>query len=59
MGWSQWPCVHGPDCEGLGIDCGPDTRRKKPAPKEPHELTAIRALAWETRRLKYGPQGHR
>jgi hypothetical protein len=33
--------------------------RRKPAPKPPEELTAIRAKAWATRRAKYGERGHR
>lgn len=53
-----WPCIHGPDCEGRGLDCGPDQSRKKPAPKSAAELAVIRAQAWATRRAKYGPRGN-
>lgn len=53
------PCLHGPDCDGRGLDCGPDFSRKKPAPKPAAELADIRARAWATRRAKYGPSGHR
>lgn len=55
---SRWPCVHGRDCPGTGLDCGPDQSRKKPEPKPAAELADIRARAWATRRAKYGPQGH-
>lgn len=55
----RWPCVHGADCEGLGIDCGPDQSRRKPPPKSARELAGIRAQAWATRRAKYGERGHR
>lgn len=50
---------HRPDKSGL--DDGPylDTVRKKPAPKSPDEMRAIRARAWETRRRTLGPRGHR
>lgn len=54
----RWPCVHGTDCDGTGLDCGPDQSRKKPAPKSADELSDIRARAWETRRAKYGQTGH-
>ena len=50
------PCLHGPECNGTGLDCGPDWRPKR---KTAHELAAIRALAWETRRMKYGHRGHK
>ncbi len=33
--------------------------RRKPEPKSPEQLAAIRAVAWETRRAKYGSRGHR
>lgn len=55
----DWPCVHGADCQGLGIDCGPDQSRRKPLPKSATELADIRARAWATRRAKYGERGHR
>lgn len=55
---NQWPCIHGADCPGDGLDCGPDTRRKRPAPKPVAELSEIRARAWATRRAKYGERGH-
>lgn len=52
---------HKPDLSGL--DDGPwlpgHGPRRKPAPKPPEELAAIRARAWATRRAKYGPEGHR
>lgn len=54
-----WPCIHGTDCPGTGLDCGPDQSRKKPAPKSADELKDIRARAWATRRAKYGECGHR
>lgn len=45
---------HRPDNRGL--DDGPylpgKAPRKKPPTKTPHELRAIRAKAWETRRAK-------
>lgn len=52
------PCIHGADCPGTGLDCGPDFSRKKPAPKSAEELKDIRARAWATRRVKYGERGH-
>lgn len=52
------PCIHGSDCDGRGLDCGPDFSRKKPAPKTAAEMADIRARAWATRRTKYGPCGH-
>ena len=58
-GGVEWPCIHGAECEGLGIDCGPDQRRRKPAPKAAAEIADIRARAWATRRAKYGERGHR
>ena len=58
-GVERWPCIHGTDCEGLGIDCGPDQSRRKPSPKTPLELADIRSRAWATRRAKYGERGHR
>mgnify|MGYP007086365252 CR=1 FL=1 len=59
MNSRSWPCLHGAECAGTGIDCGPDTSRKKPAPKTAEELSDIRARAWATRRAKHGPRGHR
>ena len=56
-----WPCIHGADCAGDGLDCGPDQSRQytKRAPqKTAAELTEIRARAWATRRAKYGERGH-
>jgi hypothetical protein len=42
--------------DGSGLDDGPylpgRAPRKKPAPKSPEELAAIRAKAWATRRAK-------
>lgn len=52
-----WRHDHRPD--GSGIDDGPQIGRKKPAPKSAFELGEIRAKAWETRREKFGPRGHR
>ena len=52
---------HQPDQSGL--DDGPwlpgRAPRKKMEPKSPDETSRIRAQAWETRRAKYGPHGHR
>lgn len=52
---------HQPDQSGL--DDGPylpgHAPRKKMEPKSPDEAARIRAQAWETRRAKYGPNGHR
>lgn len=50
---SAWNCECGNfPCDGL--DCGVylpgKAPRKKPSPKTPAELSAIRAKAWETRR---------
>ena len=53
-----WHCIHGAFCDGRGLDCGPDQRRRKPAPKSAAEMAEIRARAWETRRAKYGAKGH-
>lgn len=56
------PCIHGADCDGTGLDCGPDFTRqygKRAAPKPAAELTTIRKQAWATRRAKYGESGHR
>lgn len=55
------PCIHGPDCDGRDLDCGPDFSRqytKRAAPKSAEEIAEIRARAWATRRAKYGPNGH-
>lgn len=54
----RWPCIHGAECDGDGLDCGPDQSRKKPAPKSPEEMADIRARAWAARRAKYGPRGN-
>ena len=57
----KWPCVHGSECAGTGIDCGPDFTRqytKRAAPKAAAEMSEIRARAWATRRAKYGERGH-
>lgn len=52
-------CGHSP-CDGL--DCGPylpgRAPRKRPAPKSPELVKAIRKIAWATRRAKYGEKGH-
>jgi hypothetical protein len=55
----SWKHDHKPDQTGL--DDGPTIRspRRKAAPKPPEEVSKIRAAAWETRRQKYGPHGHR
>lgn len=58
----RWHCICGhTPCEGL--DCGVwlpgEAPRRKPAPKPPAVIAAIRARAWATRRVKYGPRGHR
>lgn len=46
-----------------GLDDGPYlpgcAPRKKPEPKTPEELAAIRERAWQTRRANYGERGHR
>ncbi len=58
----RWPCVHGADCDGAGLDCGPDFTRqytKRAAPKSASEMSEIRARAWATRRAMYGERGHR
>lgn len=54
----DWPCIHGSDCLGTGIDCGPDQRRRRSALRPAAELASIRARAWATRRAKYGARGH-
>lgn len=49
---------HKPD--NTGLDDGPDLpTRKKPTPKPPEEVAAIRVLAWATRRAIYGACGNR
>lgn len=52
-------CGHTP-CDGL--DCGVylpgQAPRRKPVPKSPEEMAAIRARAWATRREEYGRFGH-
>lgn len=58
MNDETWPCVHGADCPGTGLDCGPDQRRKQLKHKPAAEASEIRARAWETRRAKYGERGH-
>ena len=47
--------------DNSGLDDGPPINppRRKPAPKSPAEVAAIRAVAWTTRRRKYGGRGHR
>jgi len=52
---------HDHRADNSGIDDGPpiDIPRKKPAPKSPDVMREIRFQAWETRRKKYGPHGHR
>jgi len=60
-GQLTWLHDHKPDQSGL--DDGPylpgHAPRKKMEPKSPDEAARIRAQAWETRRAKYGPHGHR
>lgn len=57
----SWEHDHKPDQSGL--DDGPylpgKAPRKRMEPKSPDEAARIRAQAWETRRAKYGPHGHR
>lgn len=47
--------------DNTGLDDGPiiNPPRKRPAPKSPDALSAIRKRAWKTRRAKYGGRGHR
>lgn len=56
-----WPHDHKPDQSGL--DDGPwlpgRAPRKKAAPKSAKEVSETRKRAWATRRVKYGPHGHR
>lgn len=60
-GQMTWRHDHKPDQSGL--DDGPylpgHAPRKKAEPKDATEAARIRAKAWETRRAKYGPHGHR
>lgn len=46
-----------------GLDDGPwlpgHAPRRRPKRKRPSELKEIREKAWETRRRKLGPRGHR
>lgn len=58
MSGKDWPCIHGADCDGDGLDCGPNISRKKAAPKPANEMSEIRKQAWATRRAKYGERGH-
>jgi hypothetical protein len=57
----SWKHDHKPDQSEL--DDGPylpgRAPRKRMEPKSPDEAARIRAQAWETRRAKYGPHGHR
>lgn len=59
-GEESFPHDHRPDNSGL--DDGPwlpgRAPRRKPTPKSPEVIAAIRARAWETRRAKYGERGH-
>ena len=56
-----WKHDHQPDRSGL--DDGPFlvgmAPRKRPPAKSKEEVRAIRAMAWATRRAKYGSAGHR
>lgn len=55
--WGCFPHDHRPDLSGL--DDGPHlpghAPRKKPAPKPPEEIRAIRLRAWATRRARRLP----
>lgn len=52
---------HKPDQSGLhdGPWLPGHAPRKRPDPKPPEEVRAIRLRAWKTRREKLGPCGHR
>lgn len=52
---------HDHRADNRGLDDGPPLRavRKRAEPKPVDEIRTIRARAWETRRQKYGQQGHR
>lgn len=52
---------HDHKADNTGLDDGPELHsvRKKADPKPQNVVTAIRARAWETRRMKYGAHGHR
>ncbi len=55
-GLLSWGHDHRDDFTGL--DDGPyrESRTKK---RQPSEIADIRRRAWETRRTKYGPRGHK
>lgn len=58
------PCSCGLDRrpDNSGLDDGPflpGFGRKRPSAKSAEENRRIRALAWKTRREKYGQYGHR
>lgn len=46
------PCDDQCRLDTCGVYLPGEEPRKKPAPKSPEELAAIRAKAWETRRRK-------
>ena len=57
----RWKCTCGHDpCDGLecGVYLPGREPRRKPTPRTPEEISAIRAQAWTTRRKKYGQHGH-
>ena len=57
---SDMPSDHGPESVDYPIAHLPgQCVRKKPAAKSPETVTLIRKRAWNTRRQKYGPSGHR
>lgn len=60
-GLLAWKHDHKDDESGLddGLWLPGSAPRKKAAPKPAAEVSKIRAQAWETRRKKYGPYGHR
>lgn len=58
---SAWQCVCGNEpCDGLecGVWLPGHAPRKQHVITDPASYSAARRRAWETRRLKYGPQGH-
>ena len=56
-----WHCTCGnTPCDGL--DCGvwlPGQAPRKQSTRPAHLVSADRLRAWETRRAKYGKEGHR
>jgi hypothetical protein len=54
--------AHDHRSDNTGLDDGPplrDARMRRYPTKSPDEYRAIREKAWQTRRQKYGTQGHR